>query len=631
MTALEWTGWIGAALAWIMAGMFLWRAFVSRSLRRHCPKCDYIMLESSGLRCPECGHTPRNAQSFHRGRFRRRRVMIAIVLVMLGVILQAAPRVRQNGWIRSLPTTALIFHADWGNSEAAFKEIHRRAFNDALPFDERPGSWQSNVLYGWQKKLLTRSCMHALQPHQSTSLRRAALTMVSCKLTSERGDYNQLFSGFTDADSRLQKEAYFTLWDIRGYVDDSVLQGARNQLLAIIKENKQPETLYFAAMTLRDNDAIRSELYAWLEDDDPTFRMLACHFLADEDVSGAHIPVLIDLMANSPNDICSIHKRSFRKDAVGMMMHNNLVSPGVLTELMKAADHPDDELQGWIISLIGNMGPSALPALELIITKLDHPNRRVRRYAIEAIASIGEEAQSSVPDLLRLAKDEMLGLSGPALEAAMRIDPDPDRMSPLLFELHSQAAPYNLPALYRAMRWLDATDEQVAIALCNGLEDSEAGPRIAAAESLGFINPSSESIIKALVIVLDDPNESVRLASVKALAKHTEFADLSVTRLRESLANDDDNDVRTAAAMALGSIDDDPKTINVLINAIEGDGYNVRYAAIDALGEIGRKAEAAIVPLRKMLNQERPYSWLADKLNAALELIERRDSTIPDS
>lgn len=631
MTALEWTGWIGAALAWLTGGVFLWRAFVSRSLRRHCPNCDYIMLESGGLRCPECGHTPQNARSFHYGRFRRRRVAIAFGFIILGVILQAGPRIKQNGWIHSMPTTALILYADWGSSEAAFMEIRRRAFDDAVPKRVDPGRWQSDVLYEWQKTLLTRGCMNTLQPHRPRNLRLATLDLLGYRLTAANGDYTVLVSCLTDSDSVIQKKTESAIRTVWNFADEGFGARIRDQLLAIIRQDDQPMALYYAALFLDDNETIRPELYAWLMDDDPAFRILACHVLADEDESGAHIPVLIDLFINASDSVSPISGDSIREDAISLLSYNRLDSPGVLAELIKAIDHSDEQLPAAMISLIGRMGPRALPALDVLISKLDHSNRDVQTYAIEAIGAIGNEAHRAVPDLLRLVDGESYGLGGIALEAAIRIAPDPDQLASLLFDTLPQTAPYNRTALYRAMRWLDLTDDRIVSTLRSGLDDSHDEARAAAVGSLGFISPTSADIISMLLTALDDPDEKVRLASVAALVKHPEFAKEFEPRIRNLLANDDEEDVRVAAAKVLGSLSGDQETIDTLVHAIEDRDLRVRFAAIKALGSIGPKAASAIPALQDMLNQNTPYTFFIGAANAALELIERRDSTIPDS
>ena len=236
MTILEWTGWIGAALAWLTAGFFLWRAYVSKSRQRYCPKCDYIIHEAGNLRCPECGKVARNEQQFYKGRHRRRRVLTALSFMMLGVILQAGPRIKQNGWIHSMPTTALILYADWGSSEAAFAEIRRRAFDDAVPKRVDPGRWQSDVLYEWQKTLLTRGCMNTLQPHRPRNLRLATLDLLGYRLTAANGDYTVLVSCLTDSDSVIQKKTESAIRTVWNFADEGFGARIRDQLLAIINE-----------------------------------------------------------------------------------------------------------------------------------------------------------------------------------------------------------------------------------------------------------------------------------------------------------------------------------------------------------------------------------------------------------
>ena len=512
-------------------------------------------------------------------------------------------------------------------------EIRKRAFDDVLPKSVDPGRWLSDVLYGWQRILLTRSCMRALQPHRPRSLRLASFELLKCSLTTANGDYNQLVSCLTDTDPVIQEKAKYTLYQVHIFTDEGFCARIRDQLIAIIRQSDQLIGLYDAALFLDDNEAIRPELYAWLEDEDSAFRMLACYILDDEDESGANIPVLTALVANSPDNIWPITGHTFREEGFSLLYGNQLHTPGVLAELVKALEDPNEDLQlqVGVIHSLGTMGSSALPALESLVAKLHHPNREVQGFAIEAIAAIGPEAHRAVPHLLSLVDGEQYGLGGGALEAAIRIDPNPDRLADLLFDMLPEAAPYNRTALYRAMKWFDVTDDHIVSTLRQGLDDTHPEARAAAVESLGFINPTSPDIISTLITGLDDADEKVRLASVAALVKHPMCAEKTVPLLRSMLANDEEEKVRAAVAKALGSIAGDQDTIETLINAIQDDDPYVRRAAILALGTIGPNAKAAIPSLQSLLGRDRPNDWFIDEANAALELIERRESTDPDS
>ena len=183
--------------------------------------------------------------------------------------------------------------------------------------------------------------MNALQPHRPRSLRLASFELLMCRLTASNGDYTQLISCLTDSDPVIQEKVSHALPEIHIFIDDSVKGRIRDQLLVIIKQNKQPMTLFYAAQQLGDNKAIRSELYAWLEDDDPVLRLLSCWVLQGEDESGAHIPVLINLFEDAPEGVSPITGYSLRNDAVSLLSYNRLDSPGVLSELVKAIDHPN--------------------------------------------------------------------------------------------------------------------------------------------------------------------------------------------------------------------------------------------------------------------------------------------------
>jgi HEAT repeat protein len=170
-------------------------------------------------------------------------------------------------------------------------------------------------------------------------------------------------------------------------------------------------------------------------------------------------------------------------------------------------------------------------------------------------------------------------------------------------------------------------DERVIDPLISVLtsENEDIADRINAAD--GLVWPRSKKSVAALLTILHDSNEDLRLFIIRTLGK---LADkqaidplMNVAKdqnespsvheaaisalgyvqgkrafepLLEALADGDSN-IRSAAASALGSLGD-RRAVPRLI-ALLKDEYHVRYAAIQALGKLGDNG--ALGPLLRML------------------------------
>ena len=112
--------------------------------------------------------------------------------------------------------------------------------------------------------------------------------------------------------------------------------------------------------------------------------------------------------------------------------------------------------------------------------------------------------------------------------------------------------------------------------------------------------------IDSLINEVSKSDSAVRLGAIVGLgvavreSSSRYHAKQAVTALRHALAHDDVEDVREAAAEALGRIGLS-SAVPTLRAAIAGRSEKVRIAALEALGEIGSEARAAIPDLIRVL------------------------------
>lgn len=125
--------------------------------------------------------------------------------------------------------------------------------------------------------------------------------------------------------------------------------------------------------------------------------------------------------------------------------------------------------------------------------------------------------------------------------------------------------------------------------------------------------------VSALRARLDSPSASERASAARSIGYQKDAALPAVPRLLELLGGDRENDVRVAAAEALGNLG--PKcaksAVPALMKAAKEDAWpKVRSASLSALGEMREAAKPAIPLLRESLRD--PDGFIAQAARNAL-------------
>ncbi len=244
-----------------------------------------------------------------------------------------------------------------------------------------------------------------------------------------------------------------------------------------------------------------------------------------------------------------------------------------------------------------------------LTTLLDHPAGPVRASSAEALGKIGK--QRAIGPLTRLLADTDDQVRAAAALALSRM-PHPRSVRPLIDVLQTPSTSVR----NNAARALGAIKDPRAVpALIRLLESKEESTLLAVAEALGNIGDAQAvsallpmlkqhsvalrskvvaalaklkdpRIVPALFALKDDPQTPIRKRAVMALGQLRAASAISV--LADALQSDRSNEVRAAAASALGSIGD-KRSIPDLEAALR-DESNVRCRAVMALGTIGNAA-----------------------------------------
>ena len=289
------------------------------------------------------------------------------------------------------------------------------------------------------------------------------------------------------------------------------------------------------------------------------------------------------------------------------------------------------------ILALGMIGPEATAAVPELVRALRDDDPRVRWFAAGALASIGPGAKASVPALIEALRSKDVATGGEVTfwNGAMSREDGPIRLAAAValgrIGPESRAA---VPDLVRALRDPDARVRSetaqalgaigpaagAAVAELVRMMSRDADDEVAdlAAEALGRIGAAA---VPAVSEILRGRDPDARIRAVKALGAAGPKAAAATADLLRALG-DRDEELRTAAAAALGRIGHGPEAkaaIPALIAALKDPDWKVRQHAAVALGQIGPMTDRVIAAL--IVGLKDPEEAVALRASDALTLI----------
>lgn len=300
-----------------------------------------------------------------------------------------------------------------------------------------------------------------------------------------------------------------------------------------------------------------------------------------------------------------------------LKMGDSAVTP--LLELLSSTE--DRELLADLVIILGRLKSTA--AIKPLTWLLDTGDNTLKGYVAEALGTIGDPRyMTSLIPLLKSDDEKVRIQAAGALGRA----PHPGCLKAMIESLKDDSLEVRK---HCAVALGELGDNRAAAALVPLLKESNTELRIAAAEALGRIG--DQRAVPYLLNLIEDEAEPVILKTLSSLRKikkpetalpvmvllqHEnsrvrqracdvlgQVGDAVVAeRLEQILKNDRAEDVRAAAAKALGEIRD-PGSVDILIDALH-DAFSIRCRAIVALGELGD--EVALPSLLAMLKDPAP-------------------------
>jgi HEAT repeat protein len=268
-----------------------------------------------------------------------------------------------------------------------------------------------------------------------------------------------------------------------------------NALAAVLRSGSV-ERRVAAANTLAElgEPSVVKLLISALKDNEAAVRSAAINGLARMGDSQA-VTGLLPLLKDRDRNV-----RVATVSALGQM-----ADKGAITPLMEMASDREWEVRAMLAETLGRLGDRS--ALSTVLELAKDSDQEVRQNAVEALGRVGNE--STLHSLVLAMIDEHMGVRQAAARAAMMLDPYWQR-SPKL-----QTA---LPELQAAMRHGDSGVQVAATGLLRRLTGRSADELLSASPPRVGI-PVSDAMTEFFQGLLADPDEDVRLAAAEALGR----------------------------------------------------------------------------------------------------------------
>lgn len=271
----------------------------------------------------------------------------------------------------------------------------------------------------------------------------------------------------------------------------------------------------------------------------------------------------------------------------------------ILVQRLRAKDLDQIKPQP-VLTVIGNLGPAAAPAVPALLDLLDQKRSIFRNQVIDVLGEIGPAAKPAAPRLISLLEDPNRYTRSSAAGALGKIGPE---------------AKVAVPALQ------------------NHLDDKDASVRISAASALALVTrdakPQVEFLIQMWNDELPDPlawptSMPIRFGVAGALSELGPNARPARDLLLDAVSTMRDAMDTPFVPKALGNLHEDadlivPKLVALFDNkAPDLTRMRTWPAAIEILGMLGPKAKAAVPRLRQLLDDDED-----DVANAAAKALKR--------
>lgn len=216
------------------------------------------------------------------------------------------------------------------------------------------------------------------------------------------------------------------------------------------------------------------------------------------------------------------------------------MTPAAIAVVAQAMKNPDDTVRQYVVQVLAQAGPDAIPALALAI---DDQNQQVRVLALDALGQMARPRQPAAttglgpeiwPILIRAFKDEHEDVRRQAASGFYR---DETAAVPLLRSALKDSDPKVRLGAAKALREMGPDAKDASGDLVLALKDPDSDVRDQAITALIDVDPTCKEVLAILIHRLEDPNREVRDKAIEQLQRMKGNAEAAVPALAHLLAS----------------------------------------------------------------------------------------------
>lgn len=307
------------------------------------------------------------------------------------------------------------------------------------------------------------------------------------------------------------------------------------------------------------------------------------------------LPAFLKARLRQPNSVLSTRIKAI--SALRQMGPPHTQSESGLAALIEGLRDPTEEVRSRAEGAVGDVGAGAKAALPALMDSVKRQGASIN--GIWALGQIGPDARAAIPLLEKISRETTGRKRTYAADALWRITPGHPIAVPTLANALEDANPHARREAAEALQRIGAAARPAMPSLMTALQDSDATVRICAARALIEVAPTSAEGIDVLKEALSRPvPHPYDLMDAESLLKVETNSMEAIRFLRRLLA---DEGVRgLSAAEALARIGRESETsVPFLVRCLKSPDPSLRKRAAIVLGQIGVKAQSAIIALQE--------------------------------
>jgi HEAT repeat protein len=436
----------------------------------------------------------------------------------------------------------------------------------------------------------------------------AAMALVSKDLAGEMGIIPYLQSSLGDQDRRVRRvvlAALVNLADLSSMVTSEL--EFSEALISVIKDDdtRNQRSAIALLKEIRSAASVQNNLAKLLQDNNPALRLAAATVI---EPSEDNFPVMLRYFEDENQDIRLAAALNLLDSGQRSQMARTLLVQtvqqrfDVLSTILQILAGQDEDIRGSALETLGLYGEVALPALN---KAMQDNNSMVRRSAVKALGKIGNAAEPTLikalhdqdPQVRLVAVSTLEGIGTSTVFSALTEtlqDKDPQVCYAASMALGKK--------LIKLLDQKDLPVSRVAVSTLRSISNSvpEALPALIAAlhndRNLAAASNAIREIHDTIKMAYKSADPEVRQAAGEALVNIGNATKSALI----NLLGDKDPQVRYKAAYSLGAIRI-PTAVAALIATLHDKDPEVRQAAGEALEQIGKPGESALI---KMLGEK---------------------------